>query len=120
LNIAFPFGIDTQGHVQGVDYDEHITQLIEQLLFTEPGERVNRPDLGCGLMQLAIMPNSGEVALVTQALVQNALQQWLANLISVEAVQVDSDGETLRILVQYVVRQTQQRQTALLQRPTLS
>ena len=120
MNIAFPFGIDAQGHIQGADYDAHVRQLIEQLLFTEPGERVNRPDFGCGLMQLAIMPNSGEVALATQALVQNALQQWLATLINVEAVQVDADGETLRIAIQYVVRQTQQRQTALLQRPTLS
>jgi phage baseplate assembly protein W len=120
MDIAFPLGVDSQGRVRSADYPEHISQLIEQLLFTEPGERVNRPDLGCGLMALAIMPNSDEVALATQALVQNALQQWLADLINVEAVQVDSDGETLRIGIQYVIRQTQQRQTALLQRPGLT
>jgi uncharacterized protein len=119
MNLSFPFGLDSQGRAQESGYEDHIRQLVEQLLFTEPGERVNRPDLGCGIMQLAIMPNSGEVALATQALVQNSLQQWLAHLISVEAVQVDNDGETLRILIQYVVRATQQRQTALLERPAL-
>ena len=66
--------------------------LIEQLLFTVPGERVNRPDFGCGLMQLVFAPNSVELAATLQALVQGALQQWLGNLMRIDEVSADERG----------------------------
>jgi len=86
--------------------------MIEQLLFTTPGERVNRPDFGTGLMQLVFAPNSDELAAATQFLVQGALQQWLGELIQVDAVQVQNDDSTLRVVVQYTVRRTQEQQVA--------
>ncbi len=63
-------------------------------------------------MQLVFTPNSDELATATQLLVQGALQQWLGDLIEVEAVEVESQDSTLRITVQYVIRQNQQRQVA--------
>ncbi len=86
--------------------------LIEQVLFTTPGERVNRPTFGTGLLQLLFAPNSDELAGAAQFTVQAALQQWLGDLIQVEAVEVESEEATLRVTVQYVVRRTQQRQVA--------
>ena len=94
------------------DYDQHIRDLIEQVLFTAPGERVNRPTFGSGLMQLVFEPNSNALASATQQLVQGALQQWLGDLIQVESVEVENDDASLRVTVSYTVRLTQQKQVA--------
>ena len=102
----YPFHFDTRGRTAGRDDDDHIRDLIEQVLFTAPGERVNRPTFGCGLMQLVFAPNSDELAAATQFLVQGALQQWLGDLIAVEAVQVEANDATLRVTIQYVIRRT--------------
>ena len=107
--IDFPFDIDARGRVAVADDDDHVRDLIQQVLFTAPGERVNRPDFGSGLMQLVFGPNSDELATATQFMVQGSLQQWLADLIQVEAVQVESEDATLTVTVQYVVRRNQQR-----------
>lgn len=112
MNVDFPFHFDGRGRTADIDYDGHIRDLIEQVLFTTPGERVNRPTFGSGLMQLVFAPNSDELATATQFLVQGTLQQWLGDLIEVNAVQVESEDATLRVTIQYTIRRTQQRQTA--------
>ena len=112
MQIDYPFHLDGRGRTADTDQDDHIRDLIEQVLFTTPGERVNRPDFGSGVMQLVFGPNSDELAAATEYLVQGALQQWLGELILVEAVQVESQDSTLRITVQYLVRRDQQRRTA--------
>jgi len=111
-NVAFPFRFEGGGRTAQAGDDDHIRDLVEQVLFTAPGERVNRPSFGTGLAQLVFAPNSQELATATQFLVQAALQQTLGDLIHVEAVQVDSVDSTLNVTVQYVVRRTQQRQVA--------
>ena len=112
MNIDFPFHFDTRGRTAVTGDDDHIRDMIEQVLFTSPGERVNRPTFGSGLMQLVFAPNSDELAAATQFLVQGALQQWLGDLIQVDELQVESEDSTLRVAVQYIVRRTQQRQVA--------
>lgn len=115
-NIAYPFHIDRHHRVAQSNLDDRIHQMIEQLLFTMPGERVNRPTFGTGLMQLVFAPNSDELAVAAQFLVQGALQQWLGDLIVVEAIQVESEDSTLRVTVQYIVRRNQERQVAQFER----
>lgn len=110
MNIAYPYAIDGSGRTAQPDDDEHIRQMIEQLLFTAPGERVNRPTFGTGLRQLLFAPNSPELATATEFMVQGALQEFLGELIRVEAVDVVSEEATLRVTVQYIVQRTQQRQ----------
>lgn len=110
--VDYPFHFDNRGRTAGTGDDEHIRDLIEQVLFTAPGERVNRPTFGSGLMQLVFAPNSNELAAATQFLVQGALQQWLGDLIAVEAVQVEANDATLRVVIQYVIRRSQVRQSA--------
>ena len=112
MQIDYPFRIDGRGRTASTDHDAHIRDLIEQVLFTAPGERVNRPTFGSGLMQLVFAPSSDELATATQFLVQGALQQWLSDLIQVEDVQVESEEATLNVTVQYIVRRNQQRQVA--------
>ena len=111
LDIDFPFAVDGRGRTARSVGDEHIRDLIEQVLFTSPGERVNRPTFGTGLMQLVFAPNSDELATAVQFLVQGALQQWLGELIVVEAVSVEAEDATLRVTVQYVIRRTAAHET---------
>src|SRR6266478_6014580 len=87
--VGYPFSFDNRGRSSDTTADDHIPDLIEQVLFTSPGERVNRPTFGCGLNQHVFAPNSPELAAATQFLVQGALQQWLGDLILVDTVQVD-------------------------------
>ena len=111
-SLDYPYQFDGRGHTARTDDEGHIRDLIEQVLFTAPGERVNRPDFGSGVMQLIFAPNSSELAATTQFLVQGALQQWLGSLIEVESVEATSEDATLRVTVQYRVRRTDERQTA--------
>jgi phage baseplate assembly protein W len=112
MNIAYPFQIDKRGRTAEADDERHIKDLIEQVLFTSPGERVNRPTFGSGLKQLVHAPNNEALAAATQIAVQGALQQWLGDYIQVESLDVTCQDATLRILVSYVVRRTQERQLA--------
>ncbi len=112
MEIAFPFRIDGRGRTAGAGRDEHIRQMIEQVLFTSPGERVNRPDFGTGVMQLVFAPNSPELAAATEFTIQGALQQWLGDRIELENVDVESQESTLRITVAYRLRRSGNREVA--------
>lgn len=112
MQIDFPFHFDSHGRTAQAGDDKHIRDLIEQVLFTSHGERINRPDFGCGLMQLVFSPTSGELATATQYLVQGALQKWLGDLIQLQAINVISRDSTLDVTVEYIVKRDQQRQVA--------
>ena len=112
MNLDFPFRCDARGRSAATDDEKHVRDLIEQVLFTAPGERVNRPSFGSGLMQLVFAPNSDALAAATQVTVQGALQQWLGDLVQVEAVDVRHDEAMLHITVQYLMPRTQQRRVA--------
>ena len=116
MNVDFPLHFDARGRTAQPADDKHVRDLIEQVLFTSPGERVNRPDFGSGLLQLVFAPNSGELAATVQFVAQSALQQWLGHLIDVESIEASANEATLRVTVQYVLRRTQQRQVAAFER----
>ena len=106
--VAFPYRTDGRGRTHEAAREAWLHGLIEQLLFTLPGERVNRPDFGCGLMQLVFAPNSPELAITVQALVQASLQQWLGQLLRIDEVAASSEDATLTVAVRYTVLETQQ------------
>src|SRR3954452_10751037 len=109
MQVHYPYQFDGRGRTATTGRDDHVRDLVEQVLFTVPGERVNRPDFGSGLLQLTFAPLSGELASATQALVQGALQQWLGDVIAVERVEVAHDDARLSVLVEYVVQLTGER-----------
>ena len=106
LNIKFPFQFDAKGHTASTGDDDHIRDMIEEVLLTSPGERVNRPDFGSGLLQLVFAPNSPELAAALQFTLQSALDRWLGDLIAVRKLSVEAVDSTLTIAVDYVVRQS--------------
>jgi phage baseplate assembly protein W len=116
VQIDYPFHFGGRGRTADTTESDHLRDLIEQVLFTVPGERVNRPDFGAGLMQLPFAPLSDELASATQFLVQGALQQWLGDRIAVEQVRVTRDDSALRVLVQFVVQRTGERRVEQFQR----
>jgi phage baseplate assembly protein W len=108
MNIDYPYHYSGQGGTASTDYVAHIRDMIEQIIFTSPGERVNRPTFGSGVLQLVFEPNSVELAGTTQFLVQSSLQEWLGSLIQVNAVEVESVDERLTVTVSYLIRRTQE------------
>ena len=110
-NIAFPFQVDKSGRIAATDYPSHVRDMIEQLLFTSPGERVNRPDFGSGVLQLIFAPNSPELAAALQFAMRAALQRWLGDVIEVQDLAVSSDDSTLSIDVTYLIRRTAEVRT---------
>ena len=103
MHIDYPYRLDARGRTAAADEDDYLRDLIEQVLFTTPGERVMRPDFGAGLLALVFEPNSSTLAATTQFLVQSALQQHLSHLIAVNEVSVENIDAALQVTVQYVV-----------------
>lgn len=112
MDLSFPYDFDCKGRTARPSDEEHIRQLIEQVLFTSPGERVNHPTFGSGLLQLVFAPIDDALNGALQMSVQGALQQWLGDLIQVEAVLVESEDTTVNVTVRYKVIVTQQQSTA--------
>jgi uncharacterized protein len=113
MNIDFPLHLDSRGRTARADRDDHVREMIEQLLFTSPGERVNRPDFGSGLLQLVFAPNSPELATTVQYTLQAALQKWLGDVILVRNLAVTAVDSTLTVTLSYVVLATSQVQSAV-------
>ena len=106
MNIAFPFQVDARGHTASATPSQNLRQMVELVLFTRPGERVNRPDFGTDLLGLVFSPNPPIGALAVQTLIQSALRRWLGDLLTQEEIVVEADDSTLRIQVRYVDRTT--------------
>lgn len=109
LHVDYPYHADGRGRTAVTDDADYVRDLIEQVLFTAPGERVNRPDFGSGLLGLVFAPNADALAGAVETSVQASLQRWLGDVVVVEAVDVTRRDSTLAVRVRYVVRRTQRR-----------
>lgn len=103
MQIAYPFHF-AHGATATADDDRHVRDMIEQLLFTRPGERVNRPTFGSGLMQMVFAPNSPELAATLQFTLQAAVTEWLGDVVDVAALNVTAQDATLTVTLSYAVR----------------
>lgn len=117
MHIDFPFRVDGGGRTAATSDDDHIRDLVEQVLFTAPGERVNRPTFGSGVLRLVFEPGGAELATASRYVVQSALQQWLSDIVEVQAVDVESVDSVLRVAVRYQARTATQPRTAVFVRP---
>ena len=111
MNLAFPYGFSSTGLTAQTDLASHIRDMIELILFTSPGERVNRPSFGTGTAALVFAPNSDVLAGAQQQVIQASLQQWLSDLIQVAAVEVANIDATLQITVRYIIIPSRQQVT---------
>lgn len=109
MQIDHPFHFDSVGAAATTTERDHLRDLLEQLLLTSPGERVNRPDFGCGLLRQVFEPNSPEIAAAVQYTVMASIQKWLGDLIEPHAVEVVAEDSTLALTVRFAVRTTGER-----------
>ncbi len=116
FSIDYPLHFDSRGRTAVTTTDEHISDMLEQLLFTNAGERVNRPDFGSGIQQLIFAPTSPELAAALQYTLKAAVQRWLSDIIELQALEVTSEESTLSISIQYLVRRTNEQQAIRLTR----
>jgi len=114
MALDYPFHIDARGRSAEINLESHIKDLIEQVLFTSPGERVNRPDFGSGLLKMVFAPASDELATATQFVAQGALQQWLGELIDIGSVEVEAVDSRIEVKVAYKIKNSNQRQVAVI------
>jgi phage baseplate assembly protein W len=116
MQIAYPYRIDDRGRTAATDEEQHVRDMIEQILFTAPGERVNRPSYGSALLQLVFAPNSQALATALQASLQGSLQQWLGDVIEVGDIDVSTEDSTLRLTISYRLRATEELRSATFNR----
>jgi phage baseplate assembly protein W len=110
MDVDFPYHLDMRGRTASTGAEDHVRDLIQQVLFTAPGERVNRPDFGSGLMRLLFDPAREELATATQLLVQGSLQRWLGDLIRVEDARVEVQDSAVQVTIAYsLIRSGEQR-----------
>lgn len=109
--VRFPFGIDRGlGRLaEEDDYAAHVEQLIRQVLLTNPGERVNRPDFGCGIRRMVFAPNSEAAASLTEVTIRQALDRWLSSVIEVAGVQARAAEEKLVVRIAYFLKARRER-----------
>jgi hypothetical protein len=115
--LDFPFTLDERGRSAVTDADDHIRDMIHLVLFTAPGERVNRPEFGCGVKQLVFAPLSDALTAATEQLIHGALIRWLDPVISLEKVFTTANEATLEIKVSYVRRETGERREEVFRHP---
>jgi phage baseplate assembly protein W len=107
----FPVGLNTEGENQGeiklAAYEESVRQSILIILGTAKGERVMRPDFGCGIYDVVFEVNSASTASRIAQSVRDALIQFETR-IDVRDIQVQprNGGEVLLISIDYEVRAT--------------
>jgi phage baseplate assembly protein W len=116
MNLDYPFHFDAAGRTATAADAEHVRDMLEQLILTSPGERVNRPEFGSGVLQLVFGPNSPELAVALQFSLQAAIESWLGDVVAIQALQVTSDDAALRIQLEYVIRRTGERRTDTFER----
>ena len=102
-SIDFPLRIDGLGRTAPTDDEEHVRDMIEQFLLTSPGERVNRPDFGSGLLALAFEPSTPELAAALQTTIVAGLQRWLGDVIEPRSVTVDAGDARIAVTVEYLL-----------------
>jgi uncharacterized protein len=104
--VAFPFAVDTGAGrlAQEPDYAQHVEQMIKQVLLTSPGERINRPDFGCGIRRMVFAPNVSSADQLLRVMILESLERWLAAVIVVDTVEVSAAAETLNIRLIYALK----------------
>ncbi len=112
LEVGFPFQLDSRGRVADPGWEQHVRDMIEQLLFTRPGERVNRPEFGCGFLDLVFSPDSDATASVTQRLARASLQRWLGDVVTVKALTVETGDGQLDVRLEYQLPGDEERRVA--------
>lgn len=112
LEVGFPFQLDTRGRAADPDWPQHVRDMVELVLFTSPGERLNRPDFGCGLIEAVFAPGTAEEVGVIQHLTRAQLERWLGDVMTVTSLTIDVQETTLNVRIEYELIGNREQQAA--------
>jgi phage baseplate assembly protein W len=113
--VAYPLRV-VNGAVVTSPSALHVREMIEQVIFTMPGERVMYPTFGVGLERLLFDSTATDIMAATQALINTALQEWLGDVITVRSVVVTAVDSLVRIAVVYDLHATHEVQRVVFER----
>lgn len=116
MSIEVPLQFDRHGRTAESDRASHVRDLVEAVLFTTPGERVNRPTFGCGLPALLFLGNDPAIETTAEMTVRAALQAWLGDVVAVERIVVEVHESRLTLEVAYAIRATNERRVDTFER----
>jgi uncharacterized protein len=94
----FPVVPDRAGRIAFEEGEDSIEEAIEIILGTSPGERVMRPEFGCGIWELLMEANTAQLHGRVQVQVRDALVRWEPR-IDVLDVRIDSPPEQKNLLL---------------------
>jgi len=114
--MGFPFTFANTGRTRTPDPDTWLTELVEMLLYTIPGERVMRPDLGTPVTELLFEGMNDALDAALQAAIHGALTQHLAGIVDVRAVEVNSEDTTIEVSIVYAPLGEQKSRNILFKR----
>jgi phage baseplate assembly protein W len=117
MNIDFPYQIAATCRTRETDFEDHVRDMIELLLLTNPRERVMRPDFGTGCLQYVHAPNRDDLVTTLQATLHAALTRWLGDVIDLVSATVESVEAELHITVCYIIRFTGKQETRYFTKP---
>ena len=96
--MQFPLEIAESGAVNSARR-QHVRAQIEQVLFTNPGERWFRPEFGAGVRALVFEPNSSVLWEVTKKRLLASLSEALAGEVDPKTLEVSVEGEDAKLLI---------------------
>lgn len=103
---AFPVVAGRDGGVPTIAAEPAVEQAITVVLGTSPGERVMRPEFGCGIWELVMEANTAQLHGRVQARVQEALTRWepRIDVLGVRVEAPDEQPNVLFIRIDYRIR----------------
>jgi phage baseplate assembly protein W len=106
----FPVSIKNE-KIASSEGEDSIKESIMIILGTAKGERVMRPDFGCGIQELVFAPNNTSTATLIGVYVKEALLKWEPRIevMNISAVSDEEEGNRLNINIEYMVRTTNTR-----------
>ena len=116
MQLDFPYHFDLEKRTARTSTEDNVRDMIEQLLFTIPGERVNRPDFGSGLLQMVFAPNSVNLAATIEFMAKAAIEQFLGGVIAIQELNVTAEDATLTVRIVYLLRHLHEQQELTLTR----
>ncbi len=104
----FPVGVDGRGSISLSEYEQDIKESIWIILSTSKGERVMRPDFGCGIHDLVFASLNLSTLGLVESNVREALARWepRIDLLDVKASPEEAEAGKLLVYIRYQVRTT--------------
>lgn len=116
-HLAFPFHIAPNGRTAAPrSLEAHISQELQQLILTNPGERVNLPEFGGGARGLIFEEISDVTAGLTKARITQAITRWLGHRVTLEELLVETHNEIIEIEIKYRIAGTKESRAMRFQR----